>query len=194
MSKEFWKSKTDKHCAEWATLLTNTARSQKIKLFQNPTSNLASRWWQSWWLLSLTRLIDHMVRVGGILSAKGRCCWLGVGNDSMPCRTTYLQKRMNIEVRNGWLYITPTNHPFQNGWSSKNFSSNHPCCLNDYSAAFNYIPQTVATTFVFPSFWSGSFGFWNSRIRAWAWDSFPAYQILCLKCNPLYFSYFLLPF
>ena len=109
VSKEFWKSKTDNHCAEWATLLTNTARSQKIKLFQNPTSNLASRWWQSWWLLSLTRLIDHMVRVGGILSAKGRCCWLGVGNDSMPCRTTYLEKRMNIQYRSTeWMIIYHT--------------------------------------------------------------------------------------
>ena len=76
---------------------------------------------------------------------KGRRCSLGEEIHSFPCRTTdlapgwveeYRINRRTSARQNGCfgkmdghlVHTTPNPPPSQKGCSSKNFSSNHPCC------------------------------------------------------------------
>ena len=65
-----------------------------------------------------------------------------------PCNKCF-KKMDDLLIQN---HTKPPTSP--NGCSSKNYSSNHPCC-NMAGAAFKYVPQTAATTFI-PSLLSDS--------------------------------------
>ena len=50
------------------------------------------------------------------------------------------------------VHTTSKPPPSQKGCTSKDFSSNHPCCSRALAAfVYDYVPQTAATTFAFSS-------------------------------------------
>ena len=91
---------------------------------------------------------------------KGRRCWLIQFHATMPFSTKmiwrkgwiyiYCKKELLCRImlwKNRWSsdHITPNNQIFQNGCSTKNFSSNHPCQMPLNSAAFDSVPHPAAT-------------------------------------------------